>query len=89
MRIGELNEHCGKCSLIGYCSEPYCEPQLCMCERLEDVEEEKYIEIADSVTEEEIEDKLNQYEENGFYPWDNERNGAICDIVLEKLLEVE
>lgn len=89
MKIGELNEHCGNCSLIGYCSEPFCEPQLCMREELEDVEEEKYIRIAESVTEAEIEDKLKEYEENGFSPWDDGRNGAICDIVLEKLLEVE
>lgn len=89
MKIGELNEHCGNCSLIEYCSEPYCTPQLCVYEELEDITEEQYIDIAKNITETEIEEKLKQYEENGIQPWDDERNGAICDIVLERLPEVE
>lgn len=85
MKIGELQEHCGNCSLVHYCTESYETPQLCVYEELEDMTEEQYIEIAEKITEEEISDKLRQYEENNVSPWDNERNGAICDIVLEKL----
>lgn len=70
-------------------SDAYYTPQLCMYEELDNVTEEKYIEIAESITEAEIKDKLKQYDENDFSPWDDERSGAICDIVLEKLLEVE
>jgi len=85
MKIGELNEHCGCCKLIDFCTESYETPQLCVYEELADVEEEEYKRIAESVTEKEIKDKLRQYEENDVSPWDDERNGAICDIVLEKL----
>lgn len=85
MKIGELNEHCGNCKLIDFCTEPYETPQLCAYEELANVEETEYKRIAESVTEEEIENKLRQYEENNISPWDDERNGAICDIFLEKL----
>lgn len=88
MKIGELNEHCGNCKLIDFCTEPYETPKLCVYEELADVEQEEYKRIAESITEEEIEYKLRQYEENDFYPWwDDERNGAICDIVIEKLFK--
>lgn len=85
MGIGELKEHCGNCSLIDLCTEPYCTPQLCACEELAYVDVDVYKQLAKSVTDEEIEDKLKQYEENNVSPWDDERNGAICDIVLEKM----
>lgn len=85
MKIGKLKEQCGNCSLIQYCAEPYETPQLCTYEELEDVTEEQYIEIAGNITEEAISDKMRQYEENNVSPWDDERNGAICDIVFEKL----
>lgn len=88
MKIGELNEHCGECELIGFCTEPYETPKLCAYEGLADVEESEYTRIAESITYEEIEDKLRQYEENNVSPWDDEHNGAICDIVLEKLNKV-
>ena len=85
MKIGDLNEHCGNCTIIGYCTEPYESPQLCVYDELENVDETEYKSIAESVTEEEIKDKLEQYKENNISPWTDERNGAICDIVLEKL----
>ena len=71
--------------LVEYCTEPYETPELCKYEELENVEEEEYKRIAENVTEDEIKDKIHQYEENNVSPWDDERNGAICDIVLEKL----
>lgn len=86
MRIGELKERCGNCSLIEFCTEPFCTPQLCAYEELEYVTEEEYLEVAENITEEEIQDKLKQYEENNISPWDDERNGAILDIVLEKMM---
>lgn len=89
MKIGKLNQHCGNCSLIEYCTEPYETPCLCACEELDDVEEERYAELADSITDDEIKDKLQQYEENNISPWDDEVSGAICDIVLEKLYNLE
>lgn len=85
MKIGDLDEHCGNCKLIDFCTEPYETSQLCAYEELSDVEQEEYKRIAESITEEEIGDKLRQYEENNVSPWADERNGAICDIVLEKL----
>ena len=85
MKIGELNEHCGNCPIIDLCTEAYETPQLCVYDELENVDVEVYKQMAENVTEEEIEDKLKQYEENNVSPWDDERNGAICDIVLEKL----
>lgn len=88
MKIGKLNQHCGICSLMEYCTEPYETPCLCTCEELADVEEERYAELADNITDDEMKDKLQQYEENNISPWDDEINGAICDIVLEKLYKV-
>lgn len=85
MKIGELQDHCGNCKLIDYCTEAYETPHLCAYKELEDVEEERYKKIAESITEEEINNKLRRYEENNISPWDDEKNGAICDIVLEKL----
>ena len=85
MKIGELQDRCGSCKLIDYCTEPYETPHLCAYEELEDMDEETYKQIAGGVTEEEIEDKLNQYEENNVSPWTDNRNGAICDIVLATL----
>lgn len=89
MKIGELQDHCGNCKLIDYCTEPYETPHLCAYEELEDVEIETYLEIAKSIAEEEIADKLRQYEENDTSPWTDNHNGAICDIVLEKLYRNE
>lgn len=89
MKIGELQDHCGNCRILSYCTEPFESPYLCAYEELKDVEEETYIQIAENITEEEIQDKLRQYEENNTSPWDDNINGAICDIVLEKLYRNE
>lgn len=50
MKIGELQDHCGNCKLISYCTEPYETPHLCAYEELEDVDEETYKQIADEIT---------------------------------------
>jgi hypothetical protein len=84
MKIGELDMHCGNCGVIDYCTEPYEAPGLCCIEGLEDVEEEEYIRLAESLTADELDDKREQYEENGT-GWTDEWKGAFCDLVLEKL----
>lgn len=52
MKIGELQDRCGNCKLIDYCTEPYETPHLCAYEELEDMDEETYKQIAGGVTEE-------------------------------------
>ena len=84
MKIGKLDDHCGNCKLVDYCTKSFEAPHLCAYEELQYIDEETYKQIAESVTEEEIEDKLKQYEEDNMSPWDDNHNGAICDIVLEK-----
>ena len=49
MLIGELQEHCGSCPLIDYCTEPYESPQLCAIEELENVDTDTYKQIARSI----------------------------------------
>ncbi len=43
MKIGELNQHCGNCSIIDLCGEPYSEIMLCANGKLSEMEEEDYI----------------------------------------------
>lgn len=87
MQIGELQEHCGNCPLIDYCTEPYESPQLCAIEELDNITVETYIHIAKNITDEEIKEKIRKYEENEISPWTDEYNGAICDLVIERLSE--
>ena len=84
MKIGELDMHCGDCGVIDYCTEPYETPALCCVSSLADVSEEKYIQLAEEITLDQINEKQRQYVENGV-GWTDEDKGAICDIVLEKL----
>ena len=64
MKIGELDQHCGECAVMGYCADPY--ENLCLCtdSRLENVDEERYIELAEQsrkATNEDIcEDVINK-----------------------------
>jgi len=48
MKISKLDQHCGNCSLIEYCGDPfyYC---LCKDSRFEDMDEEEYKELAEKV----------------------------------------
>ena len=84
MKIGELDMHCGNCGVIDYCTEPYETPALCCISALADISEEKYIQLAEEITSTEIEEKQQQYEENGV-GWADVDKGAMCDIVLERL----
>lgn len=47
MKIGQLNERCGNCKVVDYCAEPFDELCLCTYSRLAEVEEERYIELAE------------------------------------------
>ena len=46
MKIGELEQHCGNCSLIGLCAAPYEDLCICGSVNLEDMTEEEYLEKA-------------------------------------------
>jgi hypothetical protein len=48
MKISKLDQHCGNCSLIELCGEPfyYC---LCGDSRFEDMDEEEYKEFAEKI----------------------------------------
>ena len=48
MKIGELDMHCGNCNIIEYCDEPYKDVCICCDRRFEDVEENKFIELAET-----------------------------------------
>ena len=65
MKIGDLDMHCGNCGAIDYCTQPYKTPALCCVSALADISEENYIQLAEEITSEEIEEKQRQNEENG------------------------
>lgn len=46
MKIGELEMHCGECSIIELCGEPFEEICLCANSTLRDMEEETYEQLA-------------------------------------------
>jgi hypothetical protein len=48
MKISDLDQHCGNCSLVELCGDPfyYC---LCKDSRFEDMDEEDYKELAEKV----------------------------------------
>jgi|GEM_PF-1738897 len=51
MKIGELDQHCGECSLIELCGEPYSDIMLCANEVLANIEERDYIDTAEAIRE--------------------------------------
>lgn len=48
MKIGALEQHCGKCAVADYCADPFEDLCLCCDSRLEDLEEEEYIKLAET-----------------------------------------
>ena len=48
MQIDKLDMHCGNCSIIDYCDEPYSDICICCDSRFQGVEENKFIELADN-----------------------------------------
>lgn len=49
MKIGKLDQHCGNCTIIDYCAEPFSELCICGCKALEEMEEEDYIKAAQEI----------------------------------------
>lgn len=47
MKIKELNQHCGKCSLIEYCGNAF-EYSICKDERFQEVKYKEYKKLADN-----------------------------------------
>lgn len=49
MKIGELGQHCGNCSIMDYCAEPF--DSLCLCCKidLQDMEERDYRKMAEDI----------------------------------------
>ncbi len=49
MKIGKLDQHCGNCSIMDYCAEPF--DDLCVCGRaeLQEVEERDYRKMAEDI----------------------------------------
>lgn len=50
MKIGELYMRCGECSIIEYCGEPYSDIAICCEERFKNVEEIKFLNLAETST---------------------------------------
>ena len=48
MKIGELDQHCGNCTIIDYCAEPFSELCICGSEELKEMEED-YIKAAEEI----------------------------------------
>lgn len=85
MKIRELKERCDVCRIVDYCPDH----GLCMGDGdLADVEETEFLRLAEGVTEKDIVIKQYDYAQAG-YPedgvWGDDRKGAICDIVSQKL----
>ena len=49
MKIGELDQHCGNCSIVDYCAEPFDSLCLCTREELADVDEDMYKFVAEKI----------------------------------------
>ena len=48
MKIGNLDMHCGDCKIIDYCDQPYSEICICGELRFKDVEEDRFIQLAET-----------------------------------------
>lgn len=49
MKIGELEQHCGNCTLMEYCAEPFDSLCLCAREELVDVKVNTYKVVAQKI----------------------------------------
>ncbi|EPS56417.1 hypothetical protein [Clostridium botulinum] len=48
MKIGELGMHCGECTLIEHCGEPYSDVCICTESRFENVEENTFLQLIET-----------------------------------------
>lgn len=62
MKIKELDQHCGECSLIGYCG-PVFGYAICKDERIQELDEQEYKKLAEQAEIEEFEKCKNCTEE--------------------------
>ena len=51
MKLKDLEMHCGECTVIDFCGEPYSDICLCKNEAIEHLEDKDYIKIALSIKE--------------------------------------
>jgi type II secretory pathway predicted ATPase ExeA len=49
MKIGELDQHCGDCTIIDLCGEPFSEVCLCGRDELKDSDESTYRCVAERI----------------------------------------
>lgn len=49
MNIGKLEQHCGNCSVVEYCAEPFGSLCICTREELTEVEESTYRCMAENI----------------------------------------
>lgn len=54
-KLGELEQHCGNCSVMWLCGEPYSEVCLCAREELADMTEKEYEQAAEALMSENLE----------------------------------
>ncbi|AUN25429.1 hypothetical protein RSJ21_09265 [Clostridium botulinum] len=48
MKIGELGMHCGECTLIEHCGEPYSDVCICTESRFENIDETKFLKLIET-----------------------------------------
>lgn len=49
MKLGELEQHCGNCSVVEYCAEPFDSLSLCTRKELKEVKESTYKCVAEKI----------------------------------------
>lgn len=59
MEIGKLNMHCGICSLIDYCGEPYSDICICSESRFKNVEEDIFLKLIETSKKKNKKSKIN------------------------------
>lgn len=48
MKIGKLDMHCGECSIINYCDEPFSDICICTERRFKNIDESEFIKLAET-----------------------------------------
>lgn len=48
LKIGELDMHCGECSIIDYCDKPFSDIAICCEERFKNIGEKQFLFLAES-----------------------------------------
>ncbi|EJO5349046.1 hypothetical protein NRP93_003198 [Clostridium botulinum] len=45
MKIGELGMHCGECTLIEHCGEPWSDIAICTESRFNNIDKDKFLQL--------------------------------------------